>query len=352
MKHYLLLLLSVFVLLIFGCTIPGFSSSTNTTVNVTENDTYLVLNECPQIAEYVCGKDNVTYDTECLAKKAKVEVVHNGPCIVERCSAEGMNKCFNTTSVLDYYCDANTLKNRTIMCNSSSECSQGSCMKKEPTEPFCTASNPNDIYVKGTVTTATSSYEDKCSSLTVVKKFYCMQNLSVSSSTKACPSGFNCRDGACVNIPISCIASDKTNSEYVAGTVHIDYGTSSNDYADSCYNETVVLKYSCNGSNLSSRTIECPNHSVCSSHGTCTDACWDTDNGSDKTVSGKVVTTTRTGTTADYRDTCWDSDQVTEYFCNEGQVSSVRLSCGSDSYCFSGGCIKKDTTNRDTLSQD
>ncbi|MDO8553209.1 MAG: hypothetical protein Q7S22_00240 [Candidatus Micrarchaeota archaeon] len=349
MKNYFILFLAVFVLFAFGCTIPGFGGSANSTINTTENDTHLVLNECPQIDKYVCGKDNITYGTECLAKKAKVEVAYEGPCIVEQCSAEGMNKCNNATSVLDFYCDSNVLKNRTTSCDSNSECAQGSCVKKEPVKPSCISSNPNDIYIKGTVIAATGSYEDKCSSLSAVKKFYCLQNLSVSSSTKNCPSGFNCRDGACVNIPITCIASDKTNSEYVAGTVRVDYGTSSKDYADSCYGETTVLKYSCNGSTLSSRTIDCPSHSVCSSHGTCTDACWDTD-GNDQLVSGKVVITTRDGFTTDYRDVCYTAEQVTEYFCNEGQAVSVLLSCGSDSYCFSGGCIKKDTTNRDTLS--
>ncbi len=43
--------------------------------------------ECPQIHDPVCGCDNVTYDNECYADRARVSVLHRGECEVSPCAA-------------------------------------------------------------------------------------------------------------------------------------------------------------------------------------------------------------------------------------------------------------------------
>ncbi len=350
MGNYTILSLSVVLLFVFGCTIPGLGGAANVTnvTNATGNVTNVTV-ACQSSYEPVCGNDGVTYNNSCLASTSNVSVASAGPCkIEEKCTAPN-NSCSGSNAI-QFYCDNSILKNKTVACGIDYNCVEGNCVKKEQYKPFCTASNPDDVSVKGTVTTPDKVYEDICTSITNVKKYNCLANLSVSSSTKTCPLGFHCQNGSCVNSPVTCTPSDKTGSEYVAGTVRVDYGTNVKDFADSCYNETTVLKYSCSGSNITSRTVDCPHNSVCDS-GVCTNACWDTDGGTDVYVSGKVVITTPRGDSTDYRDECSDPSTVKEYFCNKGAVAHVTLSCGSGVDCFSGGCIKRDTSTADNLYQ-
>ena len=62
---------------------PTFSRCVNSNRSEEECE---CIQECPKVMKEVCGSDNVTYDNECLLKKAacekytEIEIVDKGPC--------------------------------------------------------------------------------------------------------------------------------------------------------------------------------------------------------------------------------------------------------------------------------
>ena len=62
---------------------PAFSRCVNSNRSEEECE---CIQECPKVMKEVCGSDNVTYDNECLLKKAacekytEIEIVDKGPC--------------------------------------------------------------------------------------------------------------------------------------------------------------------------------------------------------------------------------------------------------------------------------
>lgn len=340
MRTYIILALAVLGLLVFGCTIPGISGDpTNTTANATETNMTNTTKVCADYdyAQPVCGEDGITYENDCVAAKSGVLIEYDGECIT--CTAPS-NVCIGNNAI-QFRCDGNELKNTTVACLGDSACENGDCVKKEipATKAACTDSDGDDIKTKGIVTVGIQVFEDVCTGTVNVKEYTCFKNAS-SSSIKTCSEGYNCQSGKCVNLPRTCSDTETGQGEFASGLVRVDYGTSTKDFSDSCFDDSTVLEYFCSGSNVSSNTIACPSGSTCIA-GVCSASCKDTDGGSEPDIVGKVIITDNSGTSIDYKDECYDASRVREYFCYNGKQNSVFLTCRD--ICRAGGCVITDT---------
>ena len=153
--------------------------------------------------------------------------------------------CSTGTSVYEYFCSGNAVSSGSVSCAAGYSCSNGACVAA----PACTQSNycvgsdlyviysncsssfvlscangcnnstnycnntctdsdgGNNIYVKGTASTGSSTATDFCYSTNSVTEYYCSSQTAtaLTSLTYVCPIGYSCVTGACVqgNISIS-----------------------------------------------------------------------------------------------------------------------------------------------------
>ena len=116
-----------------------------------------------------------------------------------------------------------------------------------------------------------------------------------------------------------CADSDSGKNIFENGSITFGSFTGS----DSCENNTHVIEYYCENNTVVSQILECPQNYVCES-GMCTlepeevPACIDSDGGHDKFVQGVVEYSGK-----NYTDECVLADQVREYHCTNGSVSST-----------------------------
>ncbi len=209
---YLIFLLPI---LLLGCVSDERmteNTTENITENITENENETVEPECACTLEFdpVCGEDEVTYQNNCTAECAGVEIQYKG-----RCQVEG-------AEIDDQSC----------------EDSDGGVQ----------------IHEKGTVTAFGATFVDSCSGL-LVKEYYC-EDREAKSSMHECPEDFKCVDGKCVRGKIKCTDTDGGNDIYEAGTVTIQ-GLIEGLYLDKCVDHTVLKEYYCENDELAINEVEC-----------------------------------------------------------------------------------------------
>lgn len=157
------------------------------------------------------------------------------------------DSCKDAGTVTEYYCDGGSAKSKSMECASGSRCLDGACV-----EGSCSDTDGgDDQYVAGSVTKADISQADKCLSPTKLTEYYCEGN-DVRSKAVTCESGFECKDGACLELP-KCVDSDNGKDKFTKGTVT----TPSNSYVDDCYSSTQVLEYYCDGESVESEKLAC-----------------------------------------------------------------------------------------------
>ncbi|MFH1234036.1 MAG: discoidin domain-containing protein [Candidatus Diapherotrites archaeon] len=104
-----------------------------------------------------------------------------------------------------------------------------------PTPATCTDSDGDNIYVKGTTVANSAEYKDYCYNTQTLKEYIC-SGTTIYLVDRACPQGYSCSDGACVQAatptptatptpsptatptPQPCTDSDNGMSFYVKGT--------------------------------------------------------------------------------------------------------------------------------------
>ncbi|MDD5172203.1 MAG: Kazal-type serine protease inhibitor family protein [Candidatus ainarchaeum sp.] len=198
-----------------ACVIAPCSDSDNgknkTVKGTTTAQGESMTDECADsssVTEYYCDGSNIA--NEEMACGTGMECA-NGACKEATCtdsdsgkdtSVAGTTKkgtetssdsCVGTSSVKEYYCEANAISSETINCASGYSCTAGKCVKD-----VCVDSDGGkDQYEKGTTTYGTASYTDNCYSDTAVLEYFCSSDTSIMNEKISCGTGKECYNGLC-----------------------------------------------------------------------------------------------------------------------------------------------------------
>ncbi|VVC04524.1 Uncharacterised protein [Candidatus Bilamarchaeum dharawalense] len=243
-------------------------------------------------------------------------------------SDEVTDYCKDSDTVREYFCNANdNIDYNNMDCPSDYECDNGECVSTG--SPTCSDSDGGaDIYIKGHLQTESSDYYDSCVDASNLLEYYC-SGTSQAHNNYACPSGYECSDGACIlsGVPPSCTDSDGGNDIYVKG--HLV--TESTEVYDSCVDSSTILEYWCTGTSETHNTYSCGSGYTCVD-GACKEECSDSDGGLAYTTLGTV-----TYGSSSYTDSCASGTVLKEQYCNAGVPDSVSHTCTAPYPLCSGG---------------
>ncbi len=233
-----------------------------------------------------------------------------------------------------------------------------------------------DIYAQGTCSDANGRvYTDKCYDSTKVYEYGCSSGACASYGTKACPEGYSCTDGACVQgaeqkpdltiysftvspestfvgetITVNAVIKNIGNAAADDYSYTIDFGTYAGGSAGpvslaageskavsttATYSSTgtYTIKLSASATNDANTADNTATKTVKVSERTC----MDTDGGRNVTFKG---TCTAAGKT--YTDSCYSIDKVREYICSSSSDICAEvgaITCPSGTYCSDGACV-------------
>lgn len=236
-------------------------------------------NQCPTDGTPVCA-EGVTYPNECLAKSSGVIDYE-------------MGECFN--------------------------CVDGDGGK--------------DLFTEGTTKSNDEIRTDTCDDGEVIE-YFCFEK-SVESQKFPCPSGYECKNGKCIES--QCTDSDNGENEKVAGKAVSGMDSKS----DSCNGPYEVLEYYCDNGQISNKQIICDDNYECKNGACVVSQCSDSD-GKDSAKKG----TTKLGKET-MEDSCING-AVKEYFCSSNEIKNEVIQCSAGYVCDAGACIKevcKDSDN-------
>ncbi len=219
------------------------------------------------VIEYFC---DITFSSEDLPCPAGYSCL-NGKCVETPCSdsdggikplakgtakagsESGTDSCEQNGSLKEYFCEGSTVSYQYMDCPSGKQCLAGLCVDIQ-----CVDSDEGqDKFTKGTTTKGEDSETDECEDTSSVKEYFCQAN-QITSQTIACGTGFECAEGACVELP-PCMDSDGGKDKYIKGTVSWE----GNEYPDDCYSSSQVLEYYCVGEELKSEKMPCGSGHEC-----------------------------------------------------------------------------------------
>lgn len=132
-----------------------------------------------------------------------------------------------------------------------------------------------------------------------------------------------------------CVDTD-TDDITIQGTVTSEGKT----YADTCSNIQTVKEYYCDGKIVKSLLKTCKGGTTCQK-GACKEPltyCKDTDNGLNLTVYGEVSISRGTGIGDIYKDQCWNTTYISEYYCNNNTAAVEIVACKDGASCRTSAC--------------
>jgi hypothetical protein len=130
------------------------------------------------------------------------------------------DECFDSNTVLEYYCSGTTIKSEKIDCEKGYLCKDGECIEG----PKCMDSDDGkDKFTKGTVTVEDDEYDDNCYSNSAVLEYFCSGD-NVKTEKLTCGSDHECSNGKCV--VIECTKDEEAFDEEDVRYKIEDYGSS------------------------------------------------------------------------------------------------------------------------------
>ncbi|MCP4647963.1 MAG: hypothetical protein GY852_09580 [bacterium] len=337
MRQYLIVSLFVLGLLLAGC--PGGGTPQDQV--------------CPEDEQLVCGLDGETYTNPCFAHKAGVNIAHDGPCTSPpsaECSDGDGGKdlfvagsvlgqdggykddyCKDKNTVVEYYCDGNSVSSMELPCPAGYLCTDGLC-DVAPCDDSDDGIKPGEA---GTTSSGTEEETDTCEDENTLIEYYCKAG-AITSETVDCASNEKCVDGACVEH--ECEDSDGGQDTSEAGSV--TKGEVTQD--DACFDPNTVKEYYCEAGLVKSKNIDCAADEQCV-EGACVEkeTCEDSD-GQDKFTQGTTTFESET-----YMDGCYSEATVLEYYCDGDDVKSKTLVCGIGYECTGGKCVETECEEDD-----
>ena len=305
---------------------------------------------CPADVSLVCGSDNQTYNSSCLARCANATVVHGGQCIVcsgggkdplvkGTASAAGLSytdECVNFTAVTKYYCNGDLISKAAVDCPKGYECQDGACAVPQPPAPGeCHDSDGGpDPYTRGTVTISGASYTDSCTPDKQLLEYDC-SNGTMTQAVSPCPSGSKCDSGRCLKGDLKCQGTSNKSDIFTAGDLNVSVNLVQLEFLDKCLDNQTLRKYYCVGDDYNSEDVTCPPDYQCLNAACRQIACTSTNDGINIYKSGAVNKGTQV-----YRDTCNGSNGGTKYYCEGNQVKSASFDCPDGYFCSDGRCTR------------
>ena len=181
----------------------GKDETTKGTVTLGNDDAVDRCKSDTEVTEYYCSNNEIKSEViECDGDDTCVDGRCVGECtetddaddIYEQGTTEQgdesfEDKCKTSTSIIEYYCDDNLLKNKTVSCGSDYVCDDGACVDK------CTETDDGKDYTEpGTTTKGDVSEDDICVDADTLREFYCYNNL-IKNLTTSC----TCESDACTD---------------------------------------------------------------------------------------------------------------------------------------------------------
>ena len=205
---------------------------------------------CPDSYECTDGACISVIPPSCIDSDNGTDIYLKGTVI--RGSDSYVDSCRDPSSVNEYYCDTNTIKNIIKNCPLGNSCTDGACALS-PTTCIDTDYGISE-HIPGNVTVYESTgnsilYEDKCENKDFLVEYYC-SNDSVTSERIGCIRSRKeeCLRGACQK-PRTCEDTDRGNDSLVKGTVTIvdksDLEPKTSVYEDVCLTLYTLKEYSC-----------------------------------------------------------------------------------------------------------
>ncbi len=231
--------------------------------------------------------------------------------------------CKNDETLIEFLCKDNGIVNETHIC----PCEEGACVQTYI--DTCQDSDGDNLFTKGKVVYGTKLYEDSCSNGKVVE-YVCINN-KVGTLIRDCPSGYECKDGACKKSKqtnLECVDTDNGIDFYNYGEVSFRNKV----YKDHCILDTNWLKeYYCYSNRKRARLYKCPYKCY---QGECINEeekeieCVDAD-GKNPHIKAQVTYGDEI-----YEDFCVDDNTLIEYYCYNGKVRNETYECN----CYNGKC--------------
>lgn len=330
----------------------GFTTIKGTVTSVAGSSTDYCMSG-GRLMEYSCSDGTVTSATiDCYG--AAFDGCVDGACVLPCTDSDGgrdvytvgtttgasgsnTDTCNDASTVLEWYCDGNTVRSASIGCPSGYACSLGRCITSTPACSDTDGGNFPAIF--GAVRAGSSSYSDSCTSLTGLKEYYCSGS-TYAYSTVDCFTYFGgSTRGVCWNNVCTqtyCNDSDGGQNKEIAGSAYMwttnGYRTGGDN--DVCLDSTRVREWYCSGNWLANTSITCSIEQYCDG-GRCVEAtCSDSDGGRDYITAGTVTKGIRVNS-----DLCINDTTLREWYCSSNQVESVDYTCPAGCNTVQRRCV-------------
>jgi eight-cysteine-cluster-containing protein len=292
---------------------------------------------CKTEPELLCA----TEDTVCRPgyQKSRLWCPDSGVCCMPRqtdCEPEAESRCYGGHEYWYDSCGNKVMKREYCQWG----CIEGQCKPAPPVDEGCFETDGGyDIYEHGVVEAGTQRYEDHCNEDGTLTEKFCTETDAIKWNTTACPTGYTCREAACVKVEF-CGSSTEgvctTDSDCVEDgcsgsicrSINDDPVTTTCEFLDCFDNEQYDLNCGC---------VE----GECIWHEGEVGGCTDSDEGKNYYVKGTttkgddVVTDACTNTT----EAGSNIETLKEYFCvEESNIEHALYACPNG--CSDGACVE------------